>query len=85
MHLLENMIEHDERKVGQGHLSDLYRDAESHRLRLRARAGERTAGLGLTRLSAGVAARLRATGTLLHRRFVSPCGQFTLWHAQYDC
>lgn len=74
-----------ERKQGQGHLSDLYRDAEVHRLLLEPQTGERRARLDLARPAAWAAAKLQAAGTLLRQRFVSPCGQFTPWKAQPNC
>jgi hypothetical protein len=80
--LRANMVE-AERK--QGHLSDLYRDAEVHRLLLESQTGERRARLDLARPAAWAAAKLQAAGTRLRHRFVSPCGQFTLWKAQPDC
>jgi hypothetical protein len=82
--LRANMVE-AERKLGQGHLSDLYRDAEMHHLLRESQTGERRARLDSAPPAAWSAAKLQAAGTLLGRRFVSPCGQFTLWKAQPDC
>ena len=84
MLLRANMVE-TERKMHRGHLSDLYRDAEMHRLLLQARSGERRAGLDLARPAAWVAAKLQAASTHLRQRFISPCGQLTLWQAESDC
>ena len=80
----EHMVE-TERKMGQGHVSDLYRDAEMHRLALRARAGQRRTGPDLARPAAWAVAELRAAGMQLRQRFFSPCGQFKFWRAEADC
>ena len=80
----ENMVE-TERKLRQGHLSDLYRDAEVHRLLQQTRTREHRAMFDLAWPAAWIAARLEAAGTSLRQRFVSPCGQFTLWQAKLDC
>jgi hypothetical protein len=82
--LRANMVE-AERKVGQGHLSDLYRDAEMHRLLLASQIGVRRTRLDLTRPAAWTAVKLQAAGMLLRQRFISPCGQFTFWKALPDC
>jgi hypothetical protein len=79
-----NMAE-TERKMRQGHLSDLYRDAEVHRLLLQTQTRERRVRLNLAQPTAWVVAKLEAAGTSLRQRFVSPCGQFTLWQAEPDC
>jgi hypothetical protein len=81
---IQNMVE-TEHKLHQGHVSDLYRDAEVYRLIRHPLAGERRAWLDLARSAAWAVAKLGAAGTLLRQRFVSPCGQFTLWRAQPDC
>ena len=84
MLLQENMVE-TERKMRQGHLSNLYRDAEVHRLLLQTQARQPRARLSLAQSTAWVAAKLQAAGRPLRQRFVSPCGQFTLWEAKSDC
>jgi hypothetical protein len=81
---IQNMVE-TEHKLHQGHVSDLFRDAEVSRLVRQARGAERRAWLDLARPARWVAAKLGAAGTLLRQRFVSPCGQFTLWNAELDC
>ena len=67
------------------HLIDLYREAEAHRLVQRTRANERRTRLDLAGSTAWVAGKLAAAGTRLQQRFISPCGQFTLWQAEPDC
>jgi hypothetical protein len=74
-------MDETERKMRWGHLIDLYREAEVHRLQARERRGR----LNLTQPAVWVAAKLEAAGTSFRQRFVSPCGQFTLWQVKSDC
>ena len=82
--LTQYMVE-TEHRSHHGNVSDLYRDAEVYRLIREVRAGERRARLNLPRPAAWVAARLYAAGKILQQRFISPCGQFTLWQVEPDC
>ena len=83
--MLTQYVAETEHRSRHGHIGELYRDAEVHRLVQLARANERRTRLGLTRPTAWVAATLAAAGARVRERFVSPCGQFTLWHAEPNC
>jgi len=74
-------MDETERKMRWEHFIDLYREAEVHRLQARERRGR----LNLIQPAAWVAARLQAASTHLRQRFISPCGQLTLWQTQSDC
>jgi hypothetical protein len=83
--MLPHYLVENERSRQQGHVADLYRDAEAHRLaRTRGARAERDS-LGLERPASWLAAGLRAAVAPLRRRFISPCGELMLLRAEADC
>ena len=67
-------IAETEHRSRHGHIGDLYRDAEVHRLVQQARSGARRPGFDLARPAAWVAAKLAAAGTR-----VTAAVHLTLW------
>ncbi len=77
------MVE-SERAMGQGHLNDLYREAEVNRTLRRENRPRLPIKLNLAAAQNWLIGKLVASEGPF-RRFVTPCGQLTLWPAKVDC
>jgi hypothetical protein len=83
--VLPHYLVENERSRQQGHVADLYRDAEAHRVVREGNAGTGRGWIDVSRPTGWLGARFVTAVASLRGRFISPCGELVLVRARADC